>query len=220
MRTEIKVCGLTREEDIALAVRLGSSFIGLNRYFQSPRYVDDSQSRNLIRLIPEERRVAVDVQPDTQRIAQFKDEGFDWIQIHFKLDTPEAVISQWSTHVSPSRLWLAPKLPPDVEAFPTHLLPYADIFLIDGYSADVFGGTGKTSNWERFALWKKQFPTKRWVLAGGLSPDNIQEALSVSQSRHIDVNSGVETQPGQKCPTKLEKLFRRVRTYDSQHLVS
>lgn len=209
MPLKIKVCGLSREEDIALSASLGASYLGLIRYFQSPRYVDDSHARNLIRLIPEGRRVAVDVQPDRQRISQFINEGFDWFQIHFTLNTPQSTILSWSDLASPARLWLAPKLPPEIEEFPPTLLNLANTFLIDTYATNAFGGTGKTGNWHRFASWQKQYPDKRWILAGGLNPENIQEALTSSGAQHIDVNSGAESSPGRKDATKLRQFFAR-----------
>lgn len=209
MPLKIKVCGLTREEDITLAASLGASYLGLIRYFQSPRYVDDSQARNLIRLIPEGRRVAVDVLPDIHRLIQFEKEGFDWFQVHFPLNTPKSTLEAWSSAVSPAKLWLAPKLPPELEEFPPHLLDFADTFLIDAYAPNTFGGTGKTGNWSRFAYWKNLYPNKTWILAGGLNPENIAEALRSSETQHVDVNSGAESAPGVKDAAKLRMFFER-----------
>ena len=125
--------------------------------------------------------------------------------MHFPPDVRTDLLSQWAEIVGPERLWLAPRLSPGDE-FPTEFLPLADTFLVDAYARDKFGGTGKTADWERFARWKKDHPEKKWALAGGIGPGNLQAALDRAEPDVVDVNSSVETEPGLKDPDKLLKL--------------
>ena len=92
--------------------------------------------------------------------------------------------------------------------FPEDLIPFAQTFLIDAYSKDRFGGTGELSDWSGFLNWKNKYSSKSWILAGGISSENIKEALSETQANMIDVNSGVETSPGIKDHVKIKKFFR------------
>jgi phosphoribosylanthranilate isomerase len=103
------------------------------------------------------------------------------------------------------RLWLAPKLPPG-EDVPAEWLPLAATFLLDTFHAGGFGGSGKTGDWDKFARHQQGHPQNTWVLAGGLTPDNITGAIASSGTRFVDVNSGVESSPGVKDRVKLERL--------------
>ena len=111
--------------------------------------------------------------------------------------------------VGVENLWLAPRIPAGVD-FPEDLLCFADTFLVDAYSEDKFGGTGKCSDWEQFSIWQKSFPSKKWILAGGLSPLNIQLAIKNTLVRIVDVNSGVEESPGVKDHSKLREFFTKI----------
>jgi len=116
------------------------------------------------------------------------------------------IIKEWSTIVGSSNLWLAPKLPPDTE-FPETLLNFSDTFLLDAYSKTKFGGTGHSSDWKTFSKCKVSYPEKKWILAGGIGPKNVAEALLQTKADIIDLNSGVEQAPGQKDPLKIKSVF-------------
>ena len=111
--------------------------------------------------------------------------------------------------VGADNLWLAPRLPTGTN-FPEDLIPFAQTFLIDAYSKDRFGGTGELSDWSGFLNWKNKYSSKSWILAGGISSENIKEALSETQANMIDVNSGVETSPGIKDHVKIKKFFGEI----------
>ena len=81
---------------------------------------------------------------------------------------------------------------------------------MDAYSEDKFGGTGICSDWDKFSSLQKSFCSKKWILAGGLSPQNIQLALNSTDAQIVDVNSGVEKSPGVKDSQKLERLFSKI----------
>jgi phosphoribosylanthranilate isomerase len=208
---QFKVCGLTRAEDARLAAELGADFIGFILYEKSPRYVALGDAAELARSAPHgPKRVAVMVEPTLDELDWAQEAGFDRFQIHARADVSLAVVRGWSEAVGARELWLAPKLPPGV-AFPADWLPLAETFLADTYHAEGFGGSGKTGDWSGFAALAAAHPEKTWVLAGGLSPANVANALRQSGAHFVDVNSGVESAPGVKDAAKLRALVAALR---------
>jgi len=204
MQVPVKVCGMTRGEDAALANELGADRLGFIFYAPSPRSISLEIYRS--QDWPDLPKVAVDVVPSIEKVEALKEEGFDYFQLHAALNTDENQIRTWSELVGKDRLWLAPKLPPE-SPFPETWLKYADTFLVDTYTPAGFGGSGKVGDWSRYQDFKMNYRDHQWILAGGLSPDNVSEALSQVQPHRLDVNSGVESAPGIKDATKLRKLF-------------
>ncbi len=202
---QLKICGLTSLVDAEAADNCGADFLGFILYPGSPRCVQLNQYAAMAERLPPRRRVAVLVEPTGEELARAEAAGFDRFQIHFGLETAETGVKTWSDEVSPDRLWLAPKLPPGTQ-LPVWLLPLAKTFLLDGYRADQFGGTGRTSDWEQYRRLRRENSDKTWVLSGGLGPDNIAEALARTEARFVDVNSGVESSPGIKDLNKLKSL--------------
>ncbi|MGF1448564.1 MAG: phosphoribosylanthranilate isomerase [Opitutales bacterium] len=204
---QIKICGITNSSDLSQALSLGADYIGLNVYAGSPRRVGLEDVGRLLEQIPEGKRVLVDVSTPTEELERYARElSFDYFQIHFEPEVSLATVSAWAGLVGQERLWLAPRVPPG-EPFPELALEFADTLLIDGYHPDQFGGTGKTGDWSAFAQLQERFPTKTWILAGGLTPDNVKEALSQSFAQVVDVCSGVEAQPGLKDEVMLRAFF-------------
>ncbi|HAV13549.1 MAG TPA: phosphoribosylanthranilate isomerase [Opitutae bacterium] len=202
----VKICGLTRERDVAHALSLGADLLGFIVYEPSPRGLTVERAQELAALVPIGRRVVVDVAPSIEKLSQCLDAGFDYFQIHLDGSTNEASVAAWSELVGKSRLWLAPRLKPG-EVFPEHLLQYAETILVDTYSSEQVGGTGQTGEWGDFARWKTDYSQQQWVLAGGLNAGNITRAIAETGASHLDVNSGVEIRPGVKDHEKLESLF-------------
>ena len=205
----VKVCGITRPEDAAAALRVGADVLGLITYPKSPRYVDRDRFSGLADEIGWERVVVVSVSPSINDLEKWRAQGARTFQIHFSADTPLPVIQSWSQTVGPDHLWLAPKLPAGSRVV-NGWLPLTGAFLFDGYAPDKFGGTGTTSDWDNFALHRKTYPAKTWILSGGLGPDNVAPALARTKAAFIDVNSGVEARPGIKDEAKLEALATAV----------
>ncbi|HVU23606.1 MAG TPA: phosphoribosylanthranilate isomerase [Opitutus sp.] len=200
-----KVCGLTTLVDAEFADRCGADYLGFILYPKSPRFVSPTKYAAMARLLPDRKRVAVSVEPTTAELAAMAAAGFESFQVHFRAETPLATIAGWSEQVGPERLWLAPRLPPGSDV-PAELLPLAKTFLLDTFEAGAFGGTGKTGDWGKFARHRAAHPGKTWILAGGLSADNVGEALQASGARFVDVNSGVEAAPGVKDHDKLKRF--------------
>jgi phosphoribosylanthranilate isomerase len=200
----LKVCGLTTAEDAAAAAGIGADFLGFILYPKSPRYLSLARFAELKPRLPALPKVAVMVSPSLAELEAALGAGFDFIQIHFPA-TDVAAARAASVRVGVARLWLAPKLPPEAE-LDTALLPLADTWLLDAYRADSFGGTGHTGDWAKFRRCREAHAEKTWVLAGGLSPENVVAAVAATGARAIDVNSGVESVPGRKDPAKLAAL--------------
>ena len=214
----LKVCGLTSLVDAEFADRVGADHLGFILHPESPRYLPLSQYRDMAARLPEgRRRVAVMVEPSSEQLAAALAANFDRFQIHHRADLSPEVINAWSLEVGRDRLWLAPKLPPGAE-LPAAVLAAAQTVLVDTYRPDAFGGTGRIGDWPRFAALRAAHPDHTWVLAGGLSPDNIAAALVESGAGFVDINSGVEAAPGLKDHAKLRALvlaIHRARTGES-----
>lgn len=207
---QVKICGLCSEADVDLALEEGADYCGFIVYPKSPRGLGIKRAAELASRVPAGRRVLVDVETSTQDLERYRAEGFDYFQIHCGLQVGLGTLAAWSGLVGADRLWLAPRLPPE-EPFPEATLEFARTILVDTYARNQVGGTGMTGDWERFAAFRERYPVARWILAGGLSPDNIVEAIAESGAGTVDVNSGIEAAPGRKDPEKLKTLFRRLR---------
>ncbi len=206
---QVKICGITSLVDAEKADRIGADYLGFILWPKSPRHVSLETFRGIAALLPFRKKVAVMVEPSGTELRDALATGFSLVQIHFKHTTPLEQIRQWSAIVGARHLWLAPKLPPE-SGVPEEWLRLADGFLLDTFhaGADSYGGTGETGDWEKFARHRAAHPDNLWVLAGGLNPDNIGEAVNKSTARFVDVNSGVEASPGVKDAAKLEALAR------------
>ena len=207
----VKVCGITEAKDARFALELGADKLGFITYEKSPRKIDFEKIENIKSelSLDKEKMVAVEVEPTIERLKKIMDQGFGVFQLHFSYDLSRELIGQWSQLVGAEKLWLAPRLPKGA-SFPEDLFSYSKTFLIDAYSESKFGGTGERSDWRSFSLWKENFPAKNWVLAGGISPSNISSAIEETQTRHVDVNSGIEKSPGVKDLDKMRRLFQEV----------
>jgi phosphoribosylanthranilate isomerase len=197
----IKVCGITRAADAAMALAQGADFLGINCWSGSPRFVPAAVRAGLLREIPAAKRVAVTVNPTVEEAVALLAEGFAIVQAHFDPAKTECDPKALSARLGVKRLWLAPKLADGAE-WPADLIPLAEGFVHDAHAKDAFGGTGKTSDWSRFQKLVQKYPQSLWILAGGLGPDNIAAAMK-SGAAFFDLNSGVELAPGLKSVEKL-----------------
>ena len=208
-KVTIKVCGITRAADAAAALQLGADWIGVNVWPQSPRHVPPGRRAALLREIPAGKRVAIAVNPSADEAKALLGEGFDAVQAHFDPAEKACDPAALSAAVGPDRLWLAPRLPAG-EAFPAALLPLARTIVQDAHQAGAFGGTGQRADWKRFVATLKAHPDTVWVLAGGLGPDNVAEAVEAG-ARFLDLNSQVEISPGLKSAEKLHQVAETLR---------
>lgn len=201
----IKFCGLRSLVDAEFADKLGADFLGSILFPKSPRHVSLSDFVNMAPNLPETRqRVAVMVTPPPDEIAAADAAGFDRFQIHFPSDTAAEVVRGWSEQVGRDRLWLAPKREPGTP-YAESWLEAAQTHLVDTFHQGGFGGSGQTGDWDEFARLRQTHADHTWILAGGLSPDNLSHALTQSGARFVDINSGVETAPGIKNHEKMKQ---------------
>ena len=207
---KIKVCGLTREEDVKLTLSLGADYLGFILYPQSSRAVSLDRAVELAAAVPVGQRVAVDVATSLDDLKRYREAGFDYFQIHFGADFDHSNLAEYSKIVGKEKLWLAPRLASEA-TFTEDILDYANTILIDTFVNDQFGGTGKVGDWTRFNALKERYPQTNWVLAGGLSPSNLLDALTSVTADHLDINSGVEIAPGIKDGAKLREAFKVLR---------
>lgn len=200
----IKVCGITRAADAAMALAQGADYLGINCWSGSPRFVPADVRAALLREIPQAKRVAVTVNPTVAEAAALIAEGFAIVQAHFDPAKAECDAAALSAKLGVKALWLAPKLA-DGAAWPAELIPLAAGFVHDAHAKDAFGGTGKVSDWSRFQKLLQKYPQSLWILAGGLGPDNIAAAAK-SGASFFDLNSGIELAPGLKSVEKLAEV--------------
>ncbi|RKX33743.1 MAG: phosphoribosylanthranilate isomerase [Verrucomicrobia bacterium] len=209
-RIQLKICGITRLVDAEAADRIGADFLGFILYPKSPRFIPLATFEEMKHRLPQGRKVAVMVRPTIEKLTTIRDAGFDFFQLHFDPDADRSLVESWGSIVTPGQLWPAPRLAPD-QPFPEWLPPLADTFQIDTFRKGGFGGSGKTGDWDRFRNLQSVHPEKKWVLAGGLGPSNMAEALAQTGAKVVDVSSGVEVTPGIKDPKKLEALAAAIR---------
>jgi phosphoribosylanthranilate isomerase len=196
----VKICGLTRSEDAALAVELGATALGMIFWPSSPRAVSRAQARAIVDAAPSGvLTVGVFVNPAMEEVEAVMEEvPLGAIQLHG--DEPPALVN--------SLPWPVIKgvgLPAD-GALP-ELDEWADTVrvLLDAHDPVRRGGTGRTVDWTRAALLARRRPL---ILAGGLQADNVAAAIEQVAPAGIDISSGVERVPGIKDETKLRALFR------------
>jgi phosphoribosylanthranilate isomerase len=200
----VKICGLTNWPDARLAVDAGADALGFNFYPLSPRYIDPREAAGIVRRLPATvTKVGVFVnEPGETVCAIARAVRLDAAQLHGE-ETPPLVRE------------LAGSLPV-IKAFRirrgfslARLGRYAGAraFLLDGFRAGLKGGTGHRFDW---GLARRASRYGRIILAGGLRPENVAEAIALARPYAIDVCSGVETRPGKKAPARVRELMRQV----------
>ena len=209
MPTRIKICGLTRLEDAQRAADLGAAALGFNFYPPSPRYIEPAAARAIIRRLPPFVVAAGVFANETDSghvISQAREAGATTVQVHGPrfpaLDELRAVFT----------LVVAVAVR---EGFKPEELrkikPSA--YLLDAFDPDRLGGTGRTFDWSAAREAKQYGPI---ILAGGLTPENVAQAVREVRPFAVDVASGVESAPGIKDAAKLRAFFTAVAEADKQ----
>jgi phosphoribosylanthranilate isomerase len=198
-RVRVKICGITREEDAAHAVRLGASAVGFVFWPRSPRVVTAEVARAIAQSLPVlVARVGVFVDAPVGDILRVvRQVGLDVVQLH----GGEAVEAYGAL---PVRLIKSATLESRTDVERAARLPASVTVLVDAADPIRRGGTGRAADWEWAAALARVRPV---MLAGGLSADNVAEAIRAVQPWAIDVSSGVETAPGVKSGERMARLF-------------
>jgi len=205
--TRIKICGVTDPDDARNAALLGADAIGLNFYDKSPRCIDAARASRIIDVLPAVvSAIGVFVNhPDPQGLEDLAlSLGLNAVQLHGS-ETPD-----YCSMIQKVKVIKAFRVDPNFRV--ESLRTYGNgMFLLDSGSGANFGGTGKTFDWDQ-AYGANAFG---WViLAGGLNPDNVQEAVSRLHPFAVDVSSGVESSPGKKDYEKMRRFIETVRRTD------
>ncbi len=201
--TRIKICGITNRVDADLAIMLGADALGFIFVPESPRYVghQDGLVEILTSIPPFVTRTAVCTSLETLPVGLL--DSLDAIQFY----SPDFPQVQGKVAIQSFRIKDESSLELIADALKNRR-PQA--IHLDAYHKDKMGGSGETFNWE-LALEAKARFNLPLILSGGLTPDNVAEAISRVKPYAVDVASGVEAEPGRKDPARLRAFFRAVR---------
>ena len=201
--TRIKICGITNPQDALTAVEAGADALGFVFYKESPRHIFPEEAARIINLLPPfVQAVGLFVNESPEVVNQIsRNCGLGLVQLHGD-ETPDYCRKIEQRFMKAFRIRTL-----------TCLDPIADYrmsgCLLDAYSPSFYGGTGKSFNWEiaREAMIRGY----RIVLAGGLTPDNVAEAIRQVRPYAVDVSSGVESAPGRKDADKVLEFIRNAK---------
>jgi len=204
MTVKLKVCGVTSLEDAREAIDCGAEYLGFNFYPKSPRYIAPPAARAIIERLPDDV-ISVGVfvnEPRPEDVDEIlRVSGARMAQLHGD-ESPD-----YCAGLGADRVIKALRIGEDFDA--RRVLDYpASAVLLDAFDAKLYGGTGRTANW---AVAREAARLTKVFLAGGLSPDNIVDAILAVEPFAVDVNSGVESAPGRKDASKLQMLRNRMK---------
>ncbi|WP_022855701.1 phosphoribosylanthranilate isomerase [Thermodesulfobacterium thermophilum] len=202
LKTKIKICGLTRKEDLLFLNRFPVDYLGFVLYPRSPRYVGENLKHLLGYVREGIQKVAVLVNPTYEEVKAVLDTGIDLIQLHGE----ETV--EFAKKIGLSRVIKAFRIKDKVELDLVAPWEKAYAILTDTFVKGVPGGTGKTFNWSLAKVLVDH--GYKVFLAGGLTPENVKQAISTIGPYGIDLSSGVEVSPGIKDSTKISNLFKQL----------
>jgi phosphoribosylanthranilate isomerase len=209
----IKICGVTRPEDAAHAVACGAEAIGINFFPGSPRFVAAAVAREIVGTVADRAEVVgvfVNQSPETI-VSLCGRLGIRRVQLHGEEPPGDA---------SRIPLWRIKAVHADLPADLPALLAYpCEAFLLDAGGGGTYGGTGRELAWGELG---NRLPgiagargagagRKPWLLAGGLTPENVERAILAARPFGVDVASGVESSPGRKDPEKVKTFIERAK---------
>jgi len=206
MPTRVKICGITTWDDARWSIDLGASALGFNFYPPSPRSISPAEAWSIIRRLP----------PFVQAVGVF----VNWPPLVVDAMARAVRLGAVQLHgaESPGEVAELGRKRRVIKAVtvkrgfrPASLRRYrgADAILLDGFARGLHGGTGRTLDW---ALARAAGRHARIILAGGLTPENVAEAIRAAEPYAVDVASGVEARPGRKDHAKLRALFAAVES--------
>ncbi|QOW45065.1 MULTISPECIES: phosphoribosylanthranilate isomerase [Acinetobacter] len=213
MRTRAKICGITRTEDIHAAVNAGVDAIGLVFYAPSPRAVSIQQAKVLAQHIPAYVSiVGLFVNASSEEIAQVLAEvPLDILQFH---GDETAAQCQKIAQDNQRRWYKAIQVKADLDVI-AEIEQYqqagASAMLLDAWHPELKGGTGHSFDWEKFP--KLDLPL---ILAGGLKPENIEDAIKTTAAYAVDVSGGVESAKGIKDQQLIQQFMQGVQRGSAQ----
>jgi phosphoribosylanthranilate isomerase len=209
---KVKICGITNMDDARLAIEAGADLLGFNFYPKSPRYIAPEKAGEITAQIRSNGQrpllVGVFVNSSVEEVQSIlKIARLDLAQLHG--DEPVSMMEQLNGRGFKA---LRPISETEAEIDAEWFAPYgpnAPVLLIDAYRKDQYGGTGHTADWSIATKLAQQYPI---LLAGGLTPENVSEAIRQVKPWGVDVASGVECAPGKKDAAKMKLFVERVRS--------
>jgi phosphoribosylanthranilate isomerase len=207
-RTRVKICGITSAADAMAAIDAGADALGFNLFPGSKRYIDISSAGEWMAELPRTpAKVAVLVNPTKQEAIEVAELPFiDALQLHgdesreFCQGLAERGIRFFKAFAATDAESLR-----DVSAF------FTQTVLLDSRSEEGFGGSGQTFPWNLARACVENLPELKIILAGGLTPENVAEAIRQVRPFAVDVTSGVESLPGRKDPARVRAFVAAVR---------
>ena len=211
---KIKICGITSFDDARAAVDAGADMLGFNFYPASPRYIQPSAARAIIDALRSANSgtrvtmIGVFVNELLARIIDLAAElQLDGVQLHG--DETEQFCQELK-HAIPQALLikaLTARQSPDLDKLNDHC---ADAIMVDAFDPQLRGGTGQVADWEIAREIVRYVP--RLFLAGGLSPENVRDAVAAVHPYAVDACSSLEISPGKKSATRMKDFVTAVRT--------
>ncbi len=207
MTIAIKFCGLSRLADIDAAADAGARYVGFVHFAKSPRHVSIDQMAALAVEVPAGiAKVALTVNADDTLLdALLAQVPLDMLQLH-GAETPERVAEVKARYGLPVMKAIGVADASDLAAIDAYA-PIADQLLIDAKppkGGDLPGGNGLSFDWQLLA--GRKYWTKPWMLAGGLTPENVAEAVRLTGASQVDLSSGVESAPGVKDAGLMQRF--------------
>jgi len=204
-RVRVKICGLTRSEDVQAAVQAGTDALGFVLYEPSPRYVSAERAGELLAETPAFVTTVglfVDAGEDVVR-ASLEKAPFDLLQFHGD-ESPEYCRQFARPYMKAIRVRSQQDIEDAVAKYPD-----AAALLLDAYVENLPGGTGQAFDWRLIP--EMEIP---WVLAGGLKPENVADAVNQVKPYAVDISGGVEQAKGIKDKEKIQKFISEIRNVE------
>jgi phosphoribosylanthranilate isomerase len=208
---KVKICGITRKEDLDAAVAAGADAVGfVVGVASSPRNLSLVEAELLIRQVP----------PFVKSVLVTAPKSLDELEMYEKLNPDAFQVHCENMYIAASVRLKLPNITligavnahsNDAVNTAVKMAQLADAVLIDSFVNGKFGGTGVTHNWELSRQIKQAIHPKPLILAGGLNPENVADAVDIVEPYAVDVSSGVERQPGIKDHRKMVKFIKNAK---------
>jgi phosphoribosylanthranilate isomerase len=202
----VKICGLKDQASLEAAIEGGAGAVGFMAYPKSKRYIAAPDLERLLKACPAKGvlKAGVFVNPSREELERYLALGLDVLQLH---GAESAALA--SSLAGRAEIWKA-FAPTDREGVDAMDSYPASKLLIDAACGRHYGGQGHLADWELAAYAAKKWPG-RLLLAGGLTPHNVAEAIAKVAPAGVDVSSGVESEPGVKSPDLIRDFLKAVR---------
>lgn len=216
----IKICGVTNVADALAVVDAGADSIGLNFYAKSPRHIDAETAATILEFMPPEVArvgVVVNESPESVQMLMAAVErsgavGLNTIQLHGD-ESPSYLATIRAKYLIRARRFTdkgIAEIAADLEAC-EKMRRLPDAVLVDAATPGRYGGTGTKVSWNGLADYRRWLNSVPLILAGGLTPDNVADAIRIVRPHGVDVASGVESAPGKKDHAKLRDFVAAAR---------